>query len=38
LGREGNPKLPFENTEPREALDVVDILEFGATPLLLILP
>lgn len=38
LGREGNPELPFENTEPREVLDVVDILGFDAMPLLLTLP
>lgn len=38
FGREGNPELPFEKTEPRDALEAVDILEFPRMPLLLELP
>ena len=38
FGREGNPELPFENADPRDALDVVEILEFAVIPVLLELP
>lgn len=37
FGREGSPELLDENTEPRDALEVVEILELGANPLLLAL-